>query len=223
MGFFPLYFALLQKISSVAKKTLWYSHVLLSKIIFTNEHYFFKTRKSFKIHEWGIYRRILCRKTKRVNLLSLCKTTDIISGIEPKTHSKNPLTSRRGNRKCRHANGLPGFRTHACTSLLEYSASHRHALCTVMNVTSWLNCIPLFCRTSHSLTHSDRCEPIMDPNTAFRHILLSEGGRKATLRAESQNPADHPERFEFWRQVLCREPLSGSPFYWEVEWTGLKV
>ncbi|KAK0135376.1 Tripartite motif-containing protein 16 [Merluccius polli] len=68
-----------------------------------------------------------------------------------------------------------------------------------------------------------RCEPIMDPNTAFRHILLSEGGRKATLRAESQNPADHPERFQFWRQVLCREPLSGSPFYWEVEWTGLKM
>jgi hypothetical protein len=63
----------------------------------------------------------------------------------------------------------------------------------------------------------------MDPNTAFRHILLSEGGRKATLRLENQNPAVNPERFQFWRQVFCREPLSGSPFYWEVEWTGLKV
>uniref|UniRef100_A0A3Q3KGF7 RING-type domain-containing protein n=1 Tax=Monopterus albus TaxID=43700 RepID=A0A3Q3KGF7_MONAL len=34
---------------------------------------------------------------------------------------------------------------------------------------------------------------------------------------------NHPERFHFWRQVLCREPLAGSPYYWEVEWTGQKV
>lgn len=63
----------------------------------------------------------------------------------------------------------------------------------------------------------------MDPNTAYRHLQLSDGGRKATLRAENLNPADHPERFHFWRQVLCREPLAGSPYYWEVEWTGQKV
>ncbi|KAM4628372.1 finTRIM family, member 86 isoform 2-T2 [Polymixia lowei] len=68
-----------------------------------------------------------------------------------------------------------------------------------------------------------RFEPTMNPNAAFRHILLSEGGRKATLRAENLNPADHPERFQFWRQVLCREPMAGSPYYWEVEWTGQKI
>lgn len=63
----------------------------------------------------------------------------------------------------------------------------------------------------------------MDPNTAYRHLQLSDGGRKATLKAENLNPPDHPERFSFWRQVLCREPLGGSPYYWEVEWTGHKV
>lgn len=63
----------------------------------------------------------------------------------------------------------------------------------------------------------------MDPNTAFRHIALAASGCKATLRAENQNHVEHAERFQFWRQVLCREPLAGSPFYWEVEWTGLKV
>ncbi|XP_029922899.1 finTRIM family, member 86 isoform X2 [Myripristis murdjan] len=68
-----------------------------------------------------------------------------------------------------------------------------------------------------------RCEPTMDPNSAYRHVLLSEGGHKATLRAENVNPTDHPERFHFWRQVLCREPLAGSPYYWEVEWTGQKM
>lgn len=63
----------------------------------------------------------------------------------------------------------------------------------------------------------------MDPNTAYRHLQLSDGGRKATLKAENLNPPDHPDRFHFWRQVLCREPLGGSPYYWEVEWTGPKV
>lgn len=68
-----------------------------------------------------------------------------------------------------------------------------------------------------------RFEPTFDPNTGFRHIRLSDGDRKATLRADNQNPADHPERFQFWRQVLCKEPVAGSPFYWEVEWTGQKI
>ncbi|XP_070826975.1 finTRIM family, member 86 [Chaetodon trifascialis] len=68
-----------------------------------------------------------------------------------------------------------------------------------------------------------RFEPTMDPNTVYRHVQLSDGGHKATTRAENLNPPDHPERFHFWRQVLCREPLAGSPYYWEVEWTGQKI
>ncbi|KAM6932891.1 finTRIM family, member 86 [Xenentodon cancila] len=68
-----------------------------------------------------------------------------------------------------------------------------------------------------------RFEPTMDPNTVYRHVLLSDNGHKATMRAENLNPPDHPERFVFWRQVLCKEPLAGSPYYWEVEWTGQKI
>ncbi|TKS81382.1 Tripartite motif-containing protein 16 [Collichthys lucidus] len=68
-----------------------------------------------------------------------------------------------------------------------------------------------------------RFEPTMDPNTVYRHVQLSDEGHKATMRAENLNPPDHPERFQFWRQVLCREPLAGSPYYWEVEWTGQKI
>lgn len=78
------------------------------------------------------------------------------------------------------------------------------------------------CRSSSNVL-SVRFEPTLDPNTAYRHLQLSQGGRKATLKAENLNPPDHPERFHFWRQVLCREPLGGSPYYWEVEWTGPKV
>ncbi|KAM4743204.1 finTRIM family, member 86 isoform 2-T2 [Anableps anableps] len=66
-------------------------------------------------------------------------------------------------------------------------------------------------------------EPTMDPNTAYRHMKLSDDYHKVTMRAENLNPPDHPDRFFFWRQVLCKEPLAGSPYYWEVEWTGQKV
>ncbi|XP_041851020.1 finTRIM family, member 86 [Melanotaenia boesemani] len=68
-----------------------------------------------------------------------------------------------------------------------------------------------------------RFEPTMDPNTVYRHMQLSDEGHKTTMRAENLNPPDHPERFIFWRQVLCKEPLAGSPYYWEVEWTGQKI
>ncbi|KAL0972771.1 hypothetical protein UPYG_G00194560 [Umbra pygmaea] len=62
-----------------------------------------------------------------------------------------------------------------------------------------------------------------DPNTAYRHLKLSNGDRKATLKADKQNHPDHPDRFLYWRQILCRESLAGSPYYWEMEWTGQKI
>ncbi|RVE64381.1 hypothetical protein OJAV_G00125230 [Oryzias javanicus] len=67
-----------------------------------------------------------------------------------------------------------------------------------------------------------RFEPTLDPNTAYRHVHVSDH-HKAILKGENLNPPDHPDRFTFWRQVLCKEPLAGSPYYWEVEWTGKKV
>ncbi|KAG7470802.1 hypothetical protein MATL_G00117730 [Megalops atlanticus] len=45
-----------------------------------------------------------------------------------------------------------------------------------------------------------RFEPTLDPNTAYRHLRLSEENRKATLRAETQTYPEHPDRFLFWRQ-----------------------
>ncbi|XP_026790701.3 finTRIM family, member 86 [Pangasianodon hypophthalmus] len=68
-----------------------------------------------------------------------------------------------------------------------------------------------------------RFEPTLDRNSAYRHIRLSDGDRKASLRAENQNYPEHTERFVYWRQVMCQESLAGGPYYWEVEWTGQKV
>ncbi|XP_062394683.1 NACHT, LRR and PYD domains-containing protein 3-like [Sardina pilchardus] len=63
------------------------------------------------------------------------------------------------------------------------------------------------------------CELTLDPVTAARAALLSDGNRKGTRLLESQLKPDHPERFDWWGQVLCREGLSGR-CYWEAEWSG---
>ncbi|CAL8290530.1 unnamed protein product [Lota lota] len=63
------------------------------------------------------------------------------------------------------------------------------------------------------------CELTLDPNTAYRHLSLSEDNRKGTRVIEDQSYPDHPERFDYWPQVLCREGLTGR-CYWEVEWEG---
>ncbi|XP_030205597.1 NACHT, LRR and PYD domains-containing protein 12-like [Gadus morhua] len=63
------------------------------------------------------------------------------------------------------------------------------------------------------------CELTLDPNTAQRRLSLSEDSRKVTRGEEDQSYPDHPERFDAWEQVLCREGLPGR-CYWEVEWGG---
>ncbi|CAL8285067.1 unnamed protein product [Gadus morhua 'NCC'] len=60
------------------------------------------------------------------------------------------------------------------------------------------------------------CELTLDPNTAHRRLSLSEDNRKVTMVREDQSHLDHPERFDYWDQVLCREALTGR-CYWEVE------
>ncbi|KAJ8278167.1 hypothetical protein GJAV_G00084630 [Gymnothorax javanicus] len=62
------------------------------------------------------------------------------------------------------------------------------------------------------------CQLTLDPNTAHKDLRLSEGNRKVTRVEEKQSYPDHPERFNYWRQVLCREGLSGH-CYWEAEWS----
>ncbi|KAL4007705.1 hypothetical protein ACER0C_001557 [Sarotherodon galilaeus] len=68
-----------------------------------------------------------------------------------------------------------------------------------------------FLKYSHKIT--------LDPNTAHKELLLSEGNRKATLKEGGQFYSCHPERFTEYEQVLSKESLTGR-CYWEVEWRG---
>ncbi|XP_071402893.1 LOW QUALITY PROTEIN: NLR family CARD domain-containing protein 3-like [Centroberyx affinis] len=63
------------------------------------------------------------------------------------------------------------------------------------------------------------CELTLDPNTAHRKLLLSEDNRKVTEMSEEPPYPDHPERFDDWYQLLCRNGLTGR-CYWEVERKG---
>ncbi|XP_048854269.1 protein NLRC3-like isoform X17 [Brienomyrus brachyistius] len=73
------------------------------------------------------------------------------------------------------------------------------------------------CRTRAGLQKYS-CQLTLDPNTANRLLSLSGGNRKVTWGAVQPYP-DHPERFDWWEQVLCRESLTGC-CYWEAEWDG---
>ncbi|KAK0144093.1 E3 ubiquitin/ISG15 ligase TRIM25 [Merluccius polli] len=66
------------------------------------------------------------------------------------------------------------------------------------------------------------CGLTLDPNTASRYLSLSEDHREVKRVEEVQSYPDHPERFDGWVQVLCRESLTGR-CYWEVERRGAVV
>nr|XP_061802816.1 tripartite motif-containing protein 16-like [Nerophis lumbriciformis] len=60
----------------------------------------------------------------------------------------------------------------------------------------------------------------LDPNSAHRRLVLSEGNTKATLQGQVQPYPDTPQRFDSWTQVMCGNPLYSQRSYWEVEWRG---
>ncbi|KAM9314297.1 NACHT, LRR and PYD domains-containing protein 3-like isoform 3-T4 [Pholidichthys leucotaenia] len=63
------------------------------------------------------------------------------------------------------------------------------------------------------------CQLELDTNSVNRKLKLSDNNRKVTWVMEDQNYPDHPDRFDFCYQLLCRNGLTGR-CYWEVEWRG---
>ncbi|XP_051971465.1 tripartite motif-containing protein 16-like protein [Xyrauchen texanus] len=65
------------------------------------------------------------------------------------------------------------------------------------------------------------CQLSLDPNTVHNLLCLSKDNTAVTNTRKVQKYPDHPHRFDYWAQVLCRESLCGR-CYWEVEWSGSK-
>ncbi|XP_039649736.1 NLR family CARD domain-containing protein 3-like [Perca fluviatilis] len=65
------------------------------------------------------------------------------------------------------------------------------------------------------------CELTVDTNTMHRELKLSDYNRMVTrVEEEEEQPyPDHPERFDSWHLLLCRDGLTGR-CYWEVEVRG---
>ncbi|XDV25624.1 hypothetical protein PO909_029512 [Leuciscus waleckii] len=68
-----------------------------------------------------------------------------------------------------------------------------------------------FLKDFHQLT--------LDLNTVNKRLSLSERNRVITNTYTDQPYPDHPDRFDRYRQVLCRESVCGC-CYWEIEWSG---
>ncbi|XP_077065489.1 tripartite motif-containing protein 16-like [Siphateles boraxobius] len=73
-----------------------------------------------------------------------------------------------------------------------------------------------FLQYSHQLS--------LDLNTAHKNLHLSEENReiKFTDTLTVQPYPDHPDRFDVYPQVLCRESVCGR-CYWEIVWSGRSV
>ncbi|XP_067283518.1 NLR family CARD domain-containing protein 3-like [Pseudorasbora parva] len=65
----------------------------------------------------------------------------------------------------------------------------------------------------------------LDLNTAHNRLRLSEGNTEITQTHTVHPYPDHPDRFDYEHQVLCRESVCGESVcgrcYWEIEWKGV--
>uniref|UniRef100_A0A9J8BR00 Tripartite motif-containing protein 16-like n=1 Tax=Cyprinus carpio carpio TaxID=630221 RepID=A0A9J8BR00_CYPCA len=68
-----------------------------------------------------------------------------------------------------------------------------------------------FLQYSHQLT--------LDLNTVNKRLHLSESNRVIANTNTVQSYPDHPDRFDHYCQVLCRESVC-ERCYWELEWSG---
>ncbi|XP_062399992.1 stonustoxin subunit beta-like [Sardina pilchardus] len=108
-------------------------------------------------------------------------------------------------------------------SLTELDLSDNYLNITGIHLSSALkgdiNCKLQTLRHARGELRKYACELTLDPNTAHRRLSLSEGNRKVTRVDQQQPYPDHPERFDSFSQVLCREGLTGR-CYWEFESSG---
>ncbi|KAI2660364.1 Tripartite motif-containing protein 16 [Labeo rohita] len=77
-----------------------------------------------------------------------------------------------------------------------------------------------FCREEiDKISGRDYSKFTLDPNTVNEHLSLSVWNGVINVPNVVQRYPDHPDRFDKYPQVLCREKVCGR-CYWELEWSG---
>lgn len=76
-------------------------------------------------------------------------------------------------------------------------------------------CVSSACLLSPSVT----CDLHLDPDTAYRKLLVSDDRKSVKTVKDYQPYPDHPGRFDCFCQLLCSTPLPPR-CYWEVDWIG---
>nr|XP_055026945.1 E3 ubiquitin-protein ligase TRIM16 [Misgurnus anguillicaudatus] len=67
------------------------------------------------------------------------------------------------------------------------------------------------------------CQLSLDASTAHPNLSLSEKNTVVKMNNQPMLYPEHPDRFDYWQQVLCREGLAGGRYYWEVGWSGTEI
>uniref|UniRef100_A0AAZ1XK79 B30.2/SPRY domain-containing protein n=1 Tax=Oreochromis aureus TaxID=47969 RepID=A0AAZ1XK79_OREAU len=63
------------------------------------------------------------------------------------------------------------------------------------------------------------CELTLEQNSAHRKLKLSNNYRQVTMVREEERYPNHPERFDCWCQLMCKNGIT-SNCYWEVQCQG---
>nr|XP_003199766.2 tripartite motif-containing protein 16 isoform X2 [Danio rerio] len=67
------------------------------------------------------------------------------------------------------------------------------------------------------------CQLSIDPLTAHPNLVLSDRNTVVQMSNEPRPYPDHPDRFDYWQQALCKPGLAGGRYYWELDWRGTEV
>ncbi|XP_067248950.1 NACHT, LRR and PYD domains-containing protein 3-like isoform X2 [Chanodichthys erythropterus] len=138
--------------------------------------------------------------------LSGCMVTEEGCGYVSSALSSNPSQLRELDLSYNHL-GDSGVK------LLMYKLNHQNYRLDKLNVDHGgeIRLTPGVRKYSHQLN--------LDLNTVNKRLHLSERNKVITNTDTAQTYPDHPDRFDYYKQVLCRESVSGR-CYWEIEQSG---